>query len=464
MLSGLGLAGVGLAAGGLAFGDMVLSGPARADEVDPDEQPLLVVFEFIGGWDTLLSLDPRNQNTFNGSGIELGYTQLGARGKALLGDTDDASGVKTPSGSNIDFGLAMKPMWDLFADVCIVRGINMATLSHGTGGQYFNTGKFPRGLAPSGSSVGTWWASKTPSAFPIPNLAVGASSYNEDLDPRATALYVDGYAVLKDLFTRLEPGEQPSGQLSQALQAFRAQTHCFDLQHDIHGQVRQHHGAFDVADALVSPKVASQFAFTAGKPADGSPLSALYAHYGLGDNPSDLEGPLGRSAIAAQAITSGLCQTATVRLTSSLDTHFETWRTQQPEVQHDCWMAVQKFIRYAKTTLDGKGKPYWDRMTVMCVSEFSRTPRFNAKFGRDHWLYSAALVAGKGLAKNRIVGASKDADYSGEPIDPKTGTPSKGGTILRPPDVWATVLKAAGLNYENVSNQSPVIIEAMLGS
>ena len=95
--------------------------------------------------------------------------------------------------------------------------------------------------------------------------------------------------------------------------------------------------------------------------------------------------------------------------------------------------------------------------------EFSRTPRFNAKEGRPLAVFGGA-VAGKGLAKNRVVGASKDADYSGEPIDPKTGMPSKGGVIVRPPDVWATVLHAAGLSYENVSNQSPVIIEAMLDS
>ncbi|MFP6683813.1 MAG: hypothetical protein VB934_03835, partial [Polyangiaceae bacterium] len=48
------LAGLGASMGALALGDLVLSPPARAGDVDPDEQPLLVVFEFVGGFDTLL--------------------------------------------------------------------------------------------------------------------------------------------------------------------------------------------------------------------------------------------------------------------------------------------------------------------------------------------------------------------------------------------------------------------------
>ncbi len=46
----------------------------------------------------------------------------------------------------------------------------------------------------------------------------------------------------------------------------------------------------------------------------------------------------------------------------------------------------------------------------------------------------------------------------------KTGAIIEQGPLMRPPDVWATVLHAAGLSYENVSNQSPVLIEPMLDS
>jgi hypothetical protein len=46
-----------------------------------------------------------------------------------------------------------------------------------------------------------------------------------------------------------------------------------------------------------------------------------------------------------------------------------------------------------------------------------------------------------------------------------TGAPDDDmGTLVRPPDVHATVLHAAGLPYDNISNQSPKLIKAILKS
>lgn len=473
------LAGLGASMGALALGDLVLSPPARAGDVDPDEQPLLVVFEFRGGFDTLLSLDPRDHTDpkFDGSGgVETGYHTLTKAGATLFQGTDPSqgspTGLITPSGSNIDFGLAMTPIATakdendkgLFEDFCVIRGINMATLSHGVGSQYFNTGKFPRALSASGSSLGTWWARENPTAFKIPNLAIATSSYNEGLDPRATGLYIGDYTLLQKIFYPIDDSQQPHGALAHALTKFQHQTHCLDHQFDAGGRVSLHRAAYDSSRTLLSPEIAAQFDFTTAPTVES--VKAIYDHFGIivEDRENLLKGPLGRAAIAAQAITQSVSQTVTVRLTDLLDTHFDGWKDLQPTLQASCWDAVAKFITYAKSKKDSKGKPYWDRMTVVCVSEFSRTPRLNTRGGRDHWLYSSALVAGNGIRGNQVIGQSSDEDYSGLPIDMKTGAIIDQGPLIRPPDVWATVLHAAGLSYENVSNQSPVLIEPMLDS
>ena len=156
MLSDLGLAGLGLAGlgvgfgvgtGRLGFGDLALTPPARPMRSIPTNSCRSWCSSSLGlGYAAWLDLATKK------SLAEAASSSATTRSnQALVATTDDETGIRTPSGSNIGFGLAMAPMWELFEDLCIVRGINMATLSHGTGGQYFNTGKF-RGLT-SGSSA-----------------------------------------------------------------------------------------------------------------------------------------------------------------------------------------------------------------------------------------------------------------------------------------------------------------------
>jgi hypothetical protein len=82
--------------------------------------------------------------------------------------------------------------------------------------------------------------------------------------------------------------------------------------------------------------------------------------------------------------------------------------------------------------------------------------------GRDHHLDSACLVAGAGIAGGKVIGATSDDTFSGQPIDPATGAVDPDGVPVRPADVHATILTAMGLGIEHISNQDPVIIDAML--
>ncbi|RME01897.1 MAG: DUF1501 domain-containing protein [Deltaproteobacteria bacterium] len=85
----------------------------------------------------------------------------------------------------------------------------------------------------------------------------------------------------------------------------------------------------------------------------------------------------------------------------------------------------------------------------------------NSRGGRDHHLSSSCLVAGKGIAGNRVIGATDDTFFL-QPIDPATGVPDERGVRIRPPDIHATLLAALGLPHDHIANQDPVRIEAML--
>jgi hypothetical protein len=76
-----------------------------------------------------------------------------------------------------------------------------------------------------------------------------------------------------------------------------------------------------------------------------------------------------------------------------------------------------------------------DETLVVCLAEFGRTPRFNARAGRDHWghVFSIAL-AGGGIQGGLVHGAS----------DRLGGQPKDG--LVRPEDITATILHCLGLS------------------
>lgn len=87
------------------------------------------------------------------------------------------------------------------------------------------------------------------------------------------------------------------------------------------------------------------------------------------------------------------------------------------------------------TDLDERG--LLDETLVVCLGEMGRTPRANAKWGRDHWsTLFPALLAGAGIRGGTLYGASdKDGAH---PIDHPTP----------PEDLAATIYDAMGIDPE----------------
>jgi hypothetical protein len=75
-----------------------------------------------------------------------------------------------------------------------------------------------------------------------------------------------------------------------------------------------------------------------------------------------------------------------------------------------------------------------DETLVLCLAEFGRTPRFNARAGRDHWghVFSVAL-AGGGIRGGAVFGAS----------DRLGAYPQDG--LVKPEDITATLFHCLGL-------------------
>jgi hypothetical protein len=80
---------------------------------------------------------------------------------------------------------------------------------------------------------------------------------------------------------------------------------------------------------------------------------------------------------------------------------------------------------------------------VVCLAEFGRTPRFNARGGRDHWghVFSIAL-AGGGIRGGQVHGVSD-----------KVGAYPKEGRVL-PPDLVATIFHCLGYSPDTEIHDS----------
>ncbi len=109
-----------------------------------------VFLYFSGGWDVLLSLDPRDPNVFTPDRVA--ETRILAGYSLLANDSSFPTQVVTPTEragagpSNIKFGPAIGRLADHYDQMCVIRGINMATVAHEVGFRYFLTGKEPNGI------------------------------------------------------------------------------------------------------------------------------------------------------------------------------------------------------------------------------------------------------------------------------------------------------------------------------
>lgn len=445
------LATLGIGTAAFVLRDFVVPPAARADaKGGAPKGPFLIFCYFSGGWDTLLSLDPRDHQAFGGAGgdIETAYDKVNDTGVRAVLDKNP-KGLVRPAGSQIAFGPAIGKLAAHYADLCVVRGLDMQSLTHEVGRRYFLTGKFPRGLAASGSSLPTVFVADTADATPVPNLVMGVETYNDGLTPAANGLVIRGAGDLAGMLKPLDAGDSLDPAVAAKIRDYVAAERCADRRFDGSGLVTTYQTSREKAAILGSGELFQYFDFRANPSAE---IASLYEAFGIDPkNPAaDLATAKGQAAVAAQAITNGVSQAVSIEIAKGLDTHDSDWEDDHAPLLRSGFDTLADLIAYLKKKPFGAGS-FWDETVIVAFSEFARTPKRNSRGGRDHHLASACLVAGKGIKGNTVIGQT-DKSYGVVPYK---------GTRLRPADVHATVLDAIGYSTEHLSNQSPTIIDAM---
>lgn len=394
---------------------------------------------FRGGWDTLLSLDPRDPSVFTDQRI--GETRI-----ELAWDRIPAAYSRTilqPPGSNITFGPVMGGIAGHFDKMCVVRGMNMETVAHEVGRLYFVTGMQPRGTQPAGSAVPTRIVAQQGDHTALPNLVSRVDTYNQGLPTFASGLTVSS---VSDLITTLTDGPRaPAPQIRAQLDAYRARaTDCDPSRIGEGGLLALVRSSQTKARALVEGGLSSKFRFTN---ASDPEMAMIASRYSI----TTLQSAQAQAAMAYQAVKYGMAQCVTIELAGNLDTHDASWATDHPDDLAAGFTALGTLVADLSTTEDPvRGGKLLDHTTILAFSEFGRTAMLNGRDGRDHSLTSSCLLIGAGVPKNKVVGASSDIDMVPMSVDPATGAPAEGGTFLTPTLVVASIMESAGYDTRSL--------------
>jgi uncharacterized protein (DUF1501 family) len=119
------------------------------------------------------------------------------------------------------------------------------------------------------------------------------------------------------------------------------------------------------------------------------------------------------------------------------------WDTHNNNFQQVKNLSATLDAGFAALLSDLKSRGLLDSTVVVCMGEFGRTPRINARSGRDHWPASwSAVLAGGGIKGGQAYGRT-----------------SADGTVVeenpvKVPDLVATVCRAIGIDAtkQNMSN------------
>lgn len=409
---------------------------------------------FPGGWDQLLFLDPRDTKAEGGryDDANRGATLTETRYTTLDGHNGFSS--ELVRAGNLVFGPATEkpgapgPRLSKHHDrIAIVRGINMNTLGHEIGYRYFLTAKFPAGVSARGTSLATECAAQLHSTAALPALALRVEAYNDRHPGAYSAMRVDS---IDDLLLVLDRGKDQLERdaVEEALGAYaRASAPCEVNVFDRRGLLSRMRGAGEAVRATLAARLGDRFRFVTGTDPESE---RVRARYGIGRG--DAGSPGARAALAAQAIKQGVAQCVSLMIGNGTDTH-NAGNPQHADALYPGIAALAALIddlasSDAPEELARRGGGKWlDHTTILAFSEFSRTALFNPFGGRDHHLSSSCLLAGAGIAGDRVVGASGAVGMGPGRYDFQAGAVvPEGGENIQPEHIASTLLASAGLD------------------
>lgn len=423
--------------GALSLGSLARIAQASETTVaDPDQYFVFVVFS--GAWDPILALDPKDPSVYTDevsaeTQIQTGYGLL---------DIGEDPRIQT---NEMTFGPYIGDLADLSDQLVLIRGMSMSSVGHSSATKHALTARVPAGESVRGSSVSTLLASVLGEDDEIPNLCVGASSYNL-MHP----LWASGFksASVDDFYAALSKG---AVSLPDAQQDALSQFFDREYNRSRSNRIKSIFTNRETAQLLLDRDRASLFNV------NNPDLADLRNHFGVGNGETDEEASM--ALMAYQALTNGISRCVTYKAARGLDSHDgENWRTRHGPRLQNGFNSVAALARLLDDTPHPSGGSWLSRTTIWCMSEFQRNPMLNASMGRDHYITNSALLLGGGLQGGRVIGATSELKMKSQKVDLQTGlVDEQNGTYISHEHIARTLLYRLGVSDDLGDYRTPPI-------
>lgn len=392
------------AAGALALLPRTASRAVAAPSTAPRR---LIVVLAQGGWDTTWALDPK---------IASATTDVPVGASQMFGSLDVFTDASRPN---------VTSYFTKYAPVsAIVRGIEVASVSHQECVKRMATGTRNE----TNPDLAAIVAHDRGNDLPLPYLILGDTAF---AGPYAVSAGRVG--ATNQIIALLDPTQAYATNGRAPLATTSAEDALLARYAD--ATVRRLH---DTRGATgYNRKRVDDFSEAIGR---GKRLQAVRAGFGARGRTLTLDSQID---LALDALEQDISQTVMTSTRLGWDTHTDI--TDQAGFHETTFAGLTRLLD-GLTTRAGRsaGTKMIDDTTVLCISEFSRTPKLNSTGGKDHWPVTSAMVIGAGVRGGRAFGASSNAMES-LAVDFATGKPSATGRVLASNQFAAGVLSACGV-------------------
>lgn len=166
---------------------------------------------------------------------------------------------------------------------------------------------------------------------------------------------------------------------------------------------------------------------------------------------------------AVQMLAAGLTRCVTITDANGLkawDTH--TFNLLQ-NANYNMLFRQLSILRSMMDATPGQFAPtLTEEVVVVVLSEMGRSPYANSDGGKDHWMYTSALMWGPGIAGDRQIG-TWDENLNGGMIDLATGETAAKGVAITPDVIGSTLMTLADIDPASVLG-TDTTLHGMLGS
>lgn len=384
-------------------------------EPAPYDGPFYVVFNASGGWDTTYLMDPKGVG-----GINRLYKE---------GDIQTEGAHKiAPIAAHIKGGMSNEDFFKKYGkELLVLNGLDYSVNNHDPCARYMATGKLDSLAYPTFAAL---VAACKGTQYPLAFLTFGNYSSTGNLVPMARIPYLQSLNLISNA-----DGVDGNAKIPY---------------HDVFASERIEKALKDQAEARAADRCCLPRTERAQNMLYAAQLNskALQRVTPYVPKTSPKERLSQQADIALASFKAGVCVSANLSI-GQFDSHNNNDEDQMKLIP-EFLAGIDYLLRRAEEL------QIREKMVVVIQSEMSRTPDYNKGNGKDHWSIGSIMFLGKGIAGNRVIGATDEKQFL-VPLDPKTlATDKAKGIRVRPEHIHQALREYAGIQDNAFSKQFPL--------